>query len=155
MEVLRRQRPRVVCFQELVPRKWALPHRSRAWFPLGLSPVSQVPGKCDSGATILTGLPVRDTARTALPDTSQMRGLVEARLVAPWGGDIVVSAAHFDIPVGDGVGASKAAHLRMALDWAGNGGARIFAGDFNWAATDAEMGRVYTNSPHVSDLRAP
>ena len=155
MEVPRGQWRHVVCFQEATPTIWALLHRSRDWFAIGLIPAIQLPGKCHYGAMILTGLTVQDTARTPLPDTSQMRGLVEARLVAPWGGDIVVSAAHFDIPVGDGVGASKAAHLRMALDWAGNGGARIFAGDFNWAATDAEMGRVYTNSPHVSDLRAP
>ena len=82
-----------------------------------------------------------------------MRGFVETRREAPWGGDIVVSAAHFDSPVGDGVETAHAAHLRMVVDWAGNGGARIFAGDFNWTATDAEMGRIYTNSPHVSDFR--
>ena len=55
-----------------------------------------------------------------------MRGFVEARLEAPRGGDIIVSAAHFDSPVGDGEGAAKAAHLRMVIEWVGEG-AREYA----------------------------
>ena len=41
----------------------------------------------------------------------------------------------------------------MVLDWVGDEGARICAGDFNWTATDAEMDLVYANSPRVSDFR--
>ena len=153
MEVLRGKRSHVVCFHEATPRIWALLQRSRDWFSLCLRPVRPIPGQCDYGAMILIWLLVRDTSRTPLPGTSQMRDIVEARLEAPWGGDIVVAAAHFDSPVGDGVGAAKAAYLRMAVDWVGNGGALVCAGDFNWTATDAEMGRIYSNSPQFSDLR--
>ena len=131
---------------------WAFHRRPRVWFAFGLMPSIQLLGKCDYGAMDHTGLLVRDTARVPLPDACQIRGIVEARLEAHWGGDIVVSAAHFDSPFGDGVGTAKAAHLRMARGWVGNGGARICAGDFNWTANDAEMGRIYTNSPHFSDV---
>ena len=152
MEVLRRQRPHVVCFQEVISRIRALLNRPRDWFSLGLTPVSHLPAECRYGAMILTGLPVQDTARTSLPDTSQMRDFVEARLAAPWGEDIVVSTAHFDSPAGKGMVDAKASHLRMAAEWVGKGGARICDGDFNWTADDGEMDRIYANTPHVSDL---
>ena len=125
MELLRRKRPRVVSFQEAAHRLRALIQRSRVLFTIGLGPAIPLSGKSDYGAMIITGLPGRDTSRTPLPDNNQMRCHVEARLEAPLGGDIHASAAHFDIPVGDGEGAAKAAHLRMVLDWVGNG-ARVY-----------------------------
>ena len=134
------------------PNIWALLQRPRDWFAIGLRPATPLPGKCDYGTTIPTGIPGRDTARTPLPDTSQMRDFVGARLEEPRGGDIVVSAAHFGIPVGDGAGSAKAAHLRMVTEWVGGGGARICAGDCNWAAGDTEMDQIYTDAPQVSDV---
>ena len=127
---------------------WALLHRSSDWFSLGFSPVSQLSGKCDYGAMIRTGIPVRDTARTPPPDTSRMRGLLRRdfwRLGAP------ISSCPPRISIAR-LAMEWELRRRMALDWVGNGGARICAGDSNRPATDAEMDRVYTNSPHVSDV---
>ena len=76
---------------------------------------------------ILTGLPGRDTARTPLPDTSQILDFFEARLEAPCGGETIAPPAHFEIPDGSGEGAAKAARLLTVLGGS-EMGARVYAG---------------------------
>ena len=81
-----------------------------------------------------------------------MGDFVEARIHAPWGGDVAVSTFRIETPMGRDLCASRAEKMRLSADWVHSEGSRICDGRFNWATSEAAMDSEFAAPPRVAYL---